>query len=271
MAGRLRPRQGTVSGNYSFPVVDLIGSPMNALAHAIPAITKRTGRDVIVVGGLAVVCRLIHPYRATSDLDTVNRRQAGEPAQLELLLASGAEASGVSGALVPTTAGPVQVDILEVTDADLAQLPDDPTDRLHVLSHAWAAMSATSVTIRTSDLPDLTVAVAEPGPLIAMKLQAIMNRGAAKEATDLLDIIRLCLEPATRTVLLEQLANADDLLRADAARHAHRWFDHHAVRSLRLIRAIPEGRDTEIDDLHLVGELLQGVLSDPRRDSQDFA
>lgn len=78
---------------------------MNALAHAIPAIAKRTGRDVIVVGGLAVVCRLTHPYRATSDLDTVNRRRTGEPAQLELLLASGAEPSGVSGALVPTTAG----------------------------------------------------------------------------------------------------------------------------------------------------------------------
>src|SRR5438093_12610988 len=88
-------------------------------------------RDVIVVGGLAVVCRLTRPYRATSDLDTVNRRHAGEPAQLELLLASGAQPSGVSGVLVPTMAGPVQVDVLEVTDADLAQLPDDPTDPLH--------------------------------------------------------------------------------------------------------------------------------------------
>jgi hypothetical protein len=105
--------------------------------------------------------------------------------------------------------------------------------------------------------------MAEPGPLIAMKLQSIMNRGAAKEGTDLLDIIRLCLDPATRPVLTDQLANADELLRADAARHAQRWFNDHADRSLRVIRAIPEGRDTELDDLHLIGELLQGALSAP--------
>lgn len=33
--------------------------------------------------------------------------------------------------------------------------------------------------IRAPGSPDLRVAVAEPGPLIAMKLQLIMNRGAA--------------------------------------------------------------------------------------------
>ncbi len=208
MAGRHRARRATVSGSDQHPTADLLGTSMSALVLAIPAIAERTGRDVIVVGGLAVVCRLTRPYRATSDLDTVNRRHTGEPAQLELLLASGAQPSGVSGVLVPTTAGPVQVDVLEVTDADLAHLPDDPTDRLHVLSHAWAATSATPVTIRATALPNLTVAVAEPGPLIAMKLQSIMNRGSAKEGTDLLDIIRLCLDPTTGPTLRTQLATA---------------------------------------------------------------
>jgi hypothetical protein len=57
---------------------------------------------VIIVGGLAVICRLSTPYRATTDLDTVNRRRHGEPAQLEVLLATpGATASGPAGALVP--------------------------------------------------------------------------------------------------------------------------------------------------------------------------
>jgi hypothetical protein len=110
-----------------------------------------------------VVCRLTYAYRVTSDLDTVNRRRNDEPAQLELLLASGAERSGVSGVLVPTSAGPVQVDVLEVSDADLTPVPDDPTDRLHVLSHAWAASSATSVRLRASGMPDLSVLVANPG------------------------------------------------------------------------------------------------------------
>jgi hypothetical protein len=58
MAGHLHPKQDNVSGNNRVPVVDLVGAPMIALAHAIPAVAKRTGRDVIVVGGLAVVCRL---------------------------------------------------------------------------------------------------------------------------------------------------------------------------------------------------------------------
>lgn len=95
-----------------------------------------------------MICRLRTPYRATTDLDTANRRHEGEPAQLEVLLATpGATASGPAGALIPTAAGPVQVDVLEVSDADLSPLPDDPTDRLHVLSHGWAAATATEVII----------------------------------------------------------------------------------------------------------------------------
>lgn len=75
---------------------------MSALVAAIPAIALRTGRDVVVIGGLAVVCRLSRPYRATTDLDIVH----------------------------------------------VASLPTDPTDRLHVMAHAWAAATATQVTIR---------------------------------------------------------------------------------------------------------------------------
>jgi hypothetical protein len=107
---------------------------------------------------------------------------------------------------VPTSAGPVQVDVLEVTDADLAPLPDDPTDRLHVLSHAWAATSATTVIMRASGTPNLTVAVAEPGPLVAMKLQSIMNRGSEKEGTDLLDItVSVWTRPPGRFFALSSL------------------------------------------------------------------
>jgi hypothetical protein len=75
-------------------------------------------------------------------------------------------------------------------------LPADPTDRLHVLSHAWAAATCMPVLIRTQGAPDLRVQAAEAGPLVAMKLQSIMNRGSAKGGTDLLDIIRLTLDQA---------------------------------------------------------------------------
>ena len=252
-----------MSGEDLPAVISLVGTSMSALAFAIPAVVERTGRRVVVVGGLAVVCRLTNPYRATSDLDTVTRRRNDEPPQLELLVASGAHPSGASGVLIPTSAGSVQVDVLEVTDADLSPLPDDPTDRLHVLSHEWAAASATSVTLKASGAPDISVAVAEPGPIVAMKLQSIMNRGAEKEGTDLLDIIRLSLDPVAGPVARTQLASAHPQIRTDAALHARRWFNDHADRSLRRVRGIPEGRDTELDDLHLVGELLLAVLSEP--------
>ncbi len=93
---------------------------------------------------------------------------------------------------IPRTKVPgvsVIVDVLEVADADLRPLPDDPTDRLFVLSHAWAAVTATPVIIGAHGQPDTPVAVAEPGPLVAMKLQATIDRGKNKEATDLLDIV----------------------------------------------------------------------------------
>lgn len=233
---------------------------MSALVRAIPATEALTGRPVIVVGGLAVICRLARPYRATSDLDTVNRRSADEPGQLEVLIAHGAQPSGVSGALVRTADGPVQVDVLEVSDADLSRLPDDPTDRLHVLAHAWGAHTATPLRLRADNQDPVIVAVAEPGPLIAMKLQSIMNRGRDKEATDLLDIIQLTLDRTTGPAARAALAAADRQLRADAAQHADLWFRARVDRTLRLVRGIPEGAGLTRDDLDLVGELLAASL-----------
>jgi hypothetical protein len=53
---------------------------------------------------------------------------------------------------------------------------------------------------------------------------------------------------------------ADPQLRADALLHARRWFDQAADRSLRRIQAVSEGRDVEIDDVRLVGDLLVAAL-----------
>jgi hypothetical protein len=150
---------------------------MARLVGAIPVVVEQTGRPVVLVGGLAVMCRLPIPYRVTTDLDTVDRRGAGDVPQLQLLVSAGATPSGPSGALVRTPLGDVQVDVLEVTDAELDEPPTDPTDRLHVQSHAWAAATASPLLLGVDGLDPLAVRVAEPGPIIAMKLQSIMNRG----------------------------------------------------------------------------------------------
>jgi hypothetical protein len=234
---------------------------MTRLVSAVPLVAEQTGRAVVLIGGLAVMCRLPTPHRATTDLDTVDRRATGEPSQLQLLLAAGAVPSGPTGAVVRTPYGEVQVDVLGITDADVDRPPDDPTHRLEVLSHAWAASTASHLVLDVQDLAPLTVRVAEPGPLVAMKLQSVMNRPTAKEGTDLLDIVRLALDGNCGPVVFAQLERADPQLRADALLHVRRWFDQYAARSLSRIRTLPEGREVEADDLRLVGDVLAAALS----------
>jgi len=238
----------------------LYGQTLAAIVSAIPITARDTGRPVIVVGGLAVLCRLSTPYRATTDLDTVARLQAGQVGQLELLVAAGATRSGPTGAQVATPLGPVQVDVLEITEADFDPLPDDPTDRLHVLAHAWAAQTSTQVRLVADDVGPVTVLVAHPAALVGMKLQSVMNRGAAKEGTDLLDIVRLLTDPSTAAAVVQGLREADGQLRSDALLHAKRWFTTSIDRTLARIRAVPEGSTTTLDDLALVAELLDAAL-----------
>lgn len=118
----------------------------------------------MLVGGLAVLCRLSIPDRVTTDLDTVDHRRATEIPQLQLLVSAGATLSG-------------------------------PFD------HACGPLSR------------------------------------------------------------DQFESADTQLRADALLHARRWFDQSADRSLSKIRAVPEGRDMDIDDVRLVGDLLVAALT----------
>lgn len=256
------PSPRHVSGNpASAPVVDLVGTAMERLVHAIPIAAAQMSRPVVLIGGLAVVCRLGNPYRATGNVDTVDRRGNDEQSQLELLIRKGAARSGPSGVLVGTSAGPVQIDVLEVTDVALDQLPDDPTGRLHLLAHNWAASTATAMVLQIQGIPPVTVQVAQPGPLIAMKLQSLMDRGAAKEASDLLDILRLTLDRTTGAQARQQLSSTAAQLRADALLHVHMWFVTNAARSLKRIRTVPEGRATTRDDLDLVAELLVAALT----------
>jgi hypothetical protein len=255
------------------PTVDLVGTSMLAIVQAIPELEARTGRIAIVIGGLAVLCRLGTAYRATSDLDTADRRAAGEPPRLDVLLQSAdVTRAGPAGVWIPISAGKVQVDVIEVTDAELSQLPDDETDRLAVLSHAWAIETATPVRIRVTSpagggSTEVVTRVAEPGPLIAMKLQSIMNRPVEKERTDLLDIVRLTLDTIAGPSARAQLRNANAQLAEDARLHARRWFIDRKEPTLRLIRELPEGLDIDADAIQLVSELLLAELDRPRPSS----
>jgi hypothetical protein len=254
MLGRL-----TTGGHVSGSRVTFIGDTMAAVVQGVAEVRALIGRPPVIVGGLAVLSRLSSPYRATVDLDVVDRL-LGEVPQLEVLRAAvGAESVEPAAVVLPTVYGPVKVDVLEVRQVELDQPSDDPGDRLHASSHAWANDTASDVTIEVRRVDgqylEVTTPVAEPGPLIAMKLQAVMNRSAAKQGTDLSDILRLTFDEATRPVALAQIGDVDASVARDIATHIDLWFVRKRQQALRWIRD-SGGDDVTTDDLDLVAELL---------------
>lgn len=239
---------------------------MAAIVQGIHEVRLLIGTSPVVIGGLAVMSRLSVPYRVTTDLDVVDRRLGAEP-QLELLRAANdAETVEPAAVMLKTRYGRVKVDVLEVRQIELDEPSDDPGDRLHASAHAWAFDTATPLTIevrrRDGDLIEVTTPVAEPGPLIAMKLQAIMNRGVEKQGTDLQDIIRLTLDTDTRTAALQQISGVASGIASDIGQHVDLWLRQRGDRALRWIHAVG-GSDIAPDDLSLVAELLLDACARP--------
>jgi len=110
---------------------------MAAVVQGIAEVAALIGQPPVVVGGLAVMCRLSSPYRATTDLDVVDRL-LGEVPQLQVLRAAhGAEPVEPTSVLLPTPYGQVKVDVFEVRQSEIDHPSDDPGDRLHASAHAW--------------------------------------------------------------------------------------------------------------------------------------
>jgi hypothetical protein len=99
---------------------------------------------------------------------------------------TGAEPVEPAAVLLPTPSGPVKIDVLQVRQVELDRPSDDPGDRLHASAHSWAYDTATELTLEVIRPPaatlTVTTPVAEPGPLIAMKLQAVMTDPPASRA-----------------------------------------------------------------------------------------
>ena len=132
-----------MSGNR----VTFLGDAMAAVVHGVIEVRNLIGQPPVIVGGLAVLSRLSTPYRATVDLDVVDRL-LGDASQLQVLRASaGATPVEPAAVLLPTPYGPVKIDVLEIRQAELDRPSHDPGDRLHASAHAWANDTATALTI----------------------------------------------------------------------------------------------------------------------------
>ena len=253
--------------------VHLVGAVMVNLVGAIPRVQELFELPVIV-GGLAVMSRLGNAYRVTQDLDALRRRLEGAASSLEVLRAAGATDINEIGGLVPTERGDVRVDLLEARHNDLDREFTDPTDRLEAMAHQWTLDTATpmhivATTIDPSsrrgdagpviDRTQAVALVARPGPLVAMKLKASIDRTTVKEATDLLDVIRLVTDPATAGFVLAEFKEADAQLVEDVAAHAHLKFRKNVLRTRRIIRDLgPQAVDAEFIDG--AADFLEGAL-----------
>ena len=242
--------------------VVFFGDAMTTVVHGVREVTHLLGEPPVVVGGLAVLSRLARPYRATVDLDIVDRGSRDAPHLEVLRSAEGATAIAPAAVLLVTPMGPVKVDVLAVRQVEIDAPSDDPGDRLHASAHAWANDTATPLMLEAipSDGPPVVVVarVSQPGPLVAMKLQAIMNRSAEKRATDLMDIVRLALDAGSGPLVRAGLADLSQRVSADVALHVDLWFVRRRAQSLRALRQSGDA-DISMDDLDLVADLLLGA------------
>jgi hypothetical protein len=127
--------------------VTFIGDAMAAVVQGVAEVRALIGQPPVVVGGLAVMCRLSRPYRATTDLDVVDRLRGDIPQLQVLRSAQGAEPVEPTSVLLPTVYGKIKVDVLVVRQIEIDEPSDDPGDRLHAFAHAWATDTATEVAI----------------------------------------------------------------------------------------------------------------------------
>ena len=111
--------------------------------------------------------------------------------------------------------------MLDVGQVEFDRPSDDPGDCLHASAHAWANDTATDLSIEVLRAGGKGVKVitpvAEPGPLVATKLQAVMNRSVDKQGTDLLDIMRLTVDEVSRPAALSQIGTVDAAVARDIA------------------------------------------------------
>jgi hypothetical protein len=241
------------------------------LVGAIPRVQELFDQPVLI-GGLAVMCRLGHAYRVTQDLDALRKRRDGDSSGLEVLRAAGAHNIDEVGGLLRTERGDVRVDVLEARPSDLDRDFTDATDRLEAMAHQWALNTATSVLIvaraeplslegsaaPSNDETRATALVARPGPLIAMKLKASVDRTTTKEATDLLDVVRLLTDPVAASHVMADFETADRQLVEDVALHAQMKYRTGLLRTRRIIRNL--GVSTELDMIDAAAAFLDGVL-----------
>ncbi len=257
--------RGTGAGP-GVPRVVLTGRPggtthlsVDALAH-LPA-------ELRLIGGLAVLCRVGAPHRATVDLDALTRNlDAFDPALQRLALS----ASGGGQYVMP---GELDLDVIDVAPQSAEELVAALVEgsgavelsdlELNVVGHTWAHDSATPMAISVLDedgvplVLDVARLVASTAGLVVMKATTVPLRVSSrpeKRASDLYDLARLL----TRAEGAAELHRAPSELTEPVLASLGAWFldPRGRDRTFRELRRFDEVR-VDLDETAEVVEELQ--------------
>jgi len=258
------------------PTVVLTGRPggtthlsVEALSHLPP--------ELRLIGGLAVLCRVGVPHRATVDLDALTRDLDGfDPALQRLALST----TGGGQYVMP---GQLDLDVIDVSPDSAEQLvavlaaegPLSPLE-LAVVGHTWAHDTATPVTITVVDesgaplISGVERLVASTAGLVAMKATTVPLRASSKpekRASDLYDLARLLVN-ATGA---DELRAAPRVLADDVLASLQGWFvdPRGRDRTYREIRRF-DTAGLDLDDVaDAVGDLAADLAADLADDPAD--
>ena len=245
--------------------VVLSGRPGGTTHRAVEVLASLP-TELRLIGGLAVMCRVGTPYRATVDLDAVTRGLTGQHVVLSHL------AMTAPGGGQYTFANELELDVIDVSPSDADELAallvaaGDVSDlEFNVVAHTWAHDSAAPMDIVVVDEHGVPLAeassrmVAIPSGLVAMKATTIPLRAstrAEKRASDLYDIGRLLVLFGPR--MGSGLASMPAMLSTVIAERLRHWFVEPAGRD-RTYRELRRFDDPAVD-IDEVADVLADLL-----------
>ncbi len=215
------------------PVAVILTGRRDGTTHRSVELLATLPAELRLIGGLAVMCRVGSPHRATVDLDAVARGLAGVHVDLAALAVS------ASGGGQYTFEGDLELDVIDVSPdrvddlaAELGWPGVELSDlELNVLAHTWAHDAATALDLGAVDEIDGSRLVSAPGRLVAsalglvaMKATTVALRASSKpekRASDLYDLGRLI---ETEALAADAVARLPEVLRAPVLDRLGRWF-----------------------------------------------
>lgn len=238
------------------------------LLRAAGLVAEHAGVPIALIGGLAVACRLTTAHRATQDVDVVADQSAdvltGEDTAADRLVEAGVAERATDTTAIRLYIAGTKVEIIETERIDVADAAAIHPDRarLFVLAHRWALETATECTLSVvgADLA-VTLPVATPAALVAMKLHSIEDRSEdRKRASDAWDLYRLLDAHNSKGGITATLSAGPEGLGRLVGSALDRVFRVHVTRTRHWIRGYGEAAWVEVLTDNALAEVAAEVV-----------